>query len=119
MLPKSFPLRLDVVLEAQVDGDVRPNSRRLLFSDVGLGHLDDAERKERQSHPGPASENDLAIVGSPGFESRDGVFDVAADFVSRLQLEKFEISKEVTERLKDEKSFRYTHYFLDPLYIVF
>ena len=98
---KPFPLRFDVVFEAQVDGDVGSNPGRLLLADVGFGHLHDAEREERQRHPGPAAEDHLAVVGGPRFESRDGVLDVASDLVCRFQLEEFEIAQEVAAK-KDE-----------------
>ncbi len=79
--PKTFPFSFDIVFDAQVEGDIGTDTRRLLLSDVGLSNFDNAKAEERQSHSGPASEDDLAILCCPGFQPCNRILDISSDLV--------------------------------------
>ena len=95
MTPQPLPLVLDVVLHTQVDGDVGPHPRGLLFPDVGFGDLHDADGEEGEGHAGPASEDDLPVFGGPRLEAGDRVLDVAPDLVGRLELKELEVAEKI------------------------
>ncbi len=102
MTPQPLPLVLDVVLHTQVDGDVGPHPRGLLFTDVGFGYLHDADGEEGEGHAGPASEDDLPVFGGPRLEAGDRVLDVAPDLVGGLELKEFEVAEKIAGMEKIE-----------------
>lgn len=82
----TFPLMFDVILYIEVNCNVGSDTSRPALPNVRLGNLNNGERADGLSHPGPASEHHTSILRFPVKKDRRQTLDNRRGQLSRLEI---------------------------------